>query len=164
MRGVAYSPTPIGVTPSAGTPLDYFDLAHSDIYGRDLPLLSRMGANTIRLTSLSDEDHNDFFNLCVQHNLTVIVEFDLSAGNYQLDTVRGRQIAESDLERALGLISHEAVTAWLIGDRLNAPWNGFVCDPRPTPCQFNGTEVSQPRCKSGDHARAHPHHWLLLAI
>jgi hypothetical protein len=49
VRGVGYSPVPVGDDPEFG-PLygDYFTASHSDIYDRDLPLLRNMGANAVR--------------------------------------------------------------------------------------------------------------------
>ena len=50
VRGVGYAPTPIGVDVRYDWPYgDYFTAEHAGIYGRDLPLLREMGANTVRL-------------------------------------------------------------------------------------------------------------------
>eukprot|EP00966_Prymnesium_polylepis_P138001 3188630-Prymnesium_polylepis.1 len=127
MRGVAYSPTPIGSSPPTGDlHADFFGPGDAHIYGRDLPLLSALGANTIRLFKLDpSKDHTDFFDRCVQQNLTVLAGFELTAGRYQLNTLQGQRLASADLERALELIAHEAITTWLIGDQLNAPWSDF---------------------------------------
>ena len=47
MRGVAYSPTPIGVDPGKQS-LDFFSDTYQRIYDRDLPLMAAAGINTVR--------------------------------------------------------------------------------------------------------------------
>ena len=52
MRGVAYSPTPVGVDPAAQS-LDFFSDTYQRIYDRDLPLMAAAGINTVRGPPLS---------------------------------------------------------------------------------------------------------------
>jgi hypothetical protein len=65
VKGVNYSPVPIGIDPQSSPPYgDYFTADYSPIYLRDLPLLREMGANTIRLMVWNNNgsDHTDFLN------------------------------------------------------------------------------------------------------
>ena len=142
MRGVAYSPTPIGLSASAGNSLDMFSNEHAEVHQRDMPLLAGLGANTLRLNSFDgNKDHSSFFHACALHNLTLLASFEITSLEFALGTELGRKLAKANLERILDLVSHPAITTWLIGSGLNAPAAGFVCDPHPAPCQFNGTDV-----------------------
>ena len=65
LRGVTYSPTPIGKDMSAVDPAlrvaDFFVEANAAVWRRDLPLMRRMGVNAMRLYELQAEgDHNAF--------------------------------------------------------------------------------------------------------
>ena len=55
VRGVAYSPTPIGTRPSASQGLDFFHDGYSHVWQRDIPRMAAMGVNTIRLYTIETE-------------------------------------------------------------------------------------------------------------
>jgi len=64
MRGVGYSPVPIGDDPEIVTPFgDYFTSQYHAIYDRDLPIIRQIGANAIRLWSWDNTaNHLDFLD------------------------------------------------------------------------------------------------------
>ena len=63
IRGVGYSPTPIGEDPESKYK-DFYSYKYKDIYDRDIPLIRGMGANTIRLWAWNNtEDHGWWFYL-----------------------------------------------------------------------------------------------------
>ena len=58
LRGVAYSPTPIGTAPTATRSLDFFTAEHAPIYERDLPRIAAIGANSVRIYAFdAGSDH-----------------------------------------------------------------------------------------------------------
>ena len=82
LRGVTYSPTPIGLDQSAADPkrriVDFFAPENAAIWRRDLPLMRQMGMNAVRLYDLSvPGDHAPFLDLAHSLNITVIAGFPL---------------------------------------------------------------------------------------
>lgn len=82
LRGVTYSPAPIGKDMSAQKVEDriedFFIPAHRKIWQRDLPLMARMGMNAVRVYELKRTgDHTEFLDLCYALNLTVLAGFPL---------------------------------------------------------------------------------------
>jgi hypothetical protein len=127
VKGVGYAPTPIGADPETMPPYgDYFTVAHSAIYSRDLPLLRQMGANTVRLWGWKyDADHNDFLDAAFNDGtrpIYVIASYWLDPSRDISDpTVRQAIIAEFTHMVAIHK-DHPAVLMWAIGNELNAPW------------------------------------------
>lgn len=153
LLAVAYSPTPIGIRPSKQQSLDFFTAEYRNIYMRDLPRMRHMGANTIRVYALDGEaSHLDFYDACHHYNISVIGSFGLEASQYNLRDELSVMQAELNLRRQLDELrhGHPAVLMWMVGNELNLPSAGFLCDPHthgmliddaPT-CQFNGSEVA----------------------
>ena len=140
---VAYSPTPIGIEPSGSQSLDFFTAAYAPLYRRDLPMMAAVGVNAVRVYTLDPDEgsHVDFFDECAKHNITVMGGFELDTGHYDLTTSLGQQHAKLELQMQLDELSggHPAVGIWLVGNELNLPSAGFICDPPPggnRTCQF----------------------------
>ena len=145
---VAYSPTPIGIEPSGSQSLDFFTAAYAPLYRRDLPMMAAVGVNAVRVYTLDPDEgsHVDFFDECAKHNITVMGGFELDTGHYDLTTSLGQQHAKLELQMQLDELSggHPAVGIWLVGNELNLPSAGFICDPPPggnRTCQFAGYQL-----------------------
>ena len=155
MRGMAYSPAPLGKDPGYSEPWgDYFTTEYAQIYGRDLELISNMGANTLRLYSFKTSvRHTHFLDACQRYNLSVMVAFDVGAATQtSLATVQDVMNAKARLRRQIKASKHPAIILWFIGNELNGAWHLFVCDEeyaeaflQPTygisQCQF-GTDAA----------------------
>ncbi len=63
VKGVVYSPVPIGEDPNLAPYGDYFTAPYSALYARDLPMVRALGANTLRLYHWGKSaDHYDFLD------------------------------------------------------------------------------------------------------
>jgi hypothetical protein len=73
IRGIAYSPVPRGGDARLKWPYgDYFAPGFSELWERDFPLLSSMGANTLRVYHwLRDQDHTSFLDTAHRYGLKV---------------------------------------------------------------------------------------------
>ena len=154
-RGVAYSPTPIGIEPSGSQSLDFFTDEYAAIFRRDLPRMAAAGINSLRIYVM-DADcegvptcsaHKLFFEECEAHNISVIGGFELSASHHNLRNpvlfgrVKQELREQLDSLKVGGAMPHPVVM-WTVGNELNLPANGFVCDGNGTSaCMYNGSEV-----------------------
>ena len=63
VKGVVYSPVPIGEDPQASPYGDYFTAPYNALHTRDLPVLRTLGANAVRLYHWEKSaDHFDFLD------------------------------------------------------------------------------------------------------
>lgn len=130
VKGVCYSPAPIGINAAFSYPFgDYFTKEYSGLWRRDLPLLSAMGANALRIYGWNNTaDHTAFLDYAHQMGMKVMVTFYLgTATDNPVDTVEQRQnitsMFVSQVERYAG---HPAVLAWSFGNELNGAWNLYL--------------------------------------
>ena len=129
IKGVGYSPVPIGVDPETTPPYgDYFTSNYSTIYNRDLPLLRQMGANTIRLWGWNNtSDHTDFLNKAYNNGVDpiyVIVTFWMGPSVYSdISSPSGRTQIKANFRAMVSAHkNHPAILMWSIGNELNASW------------------------------------------
>ena len=115
--------------------------------------MSAIGVNAVRLYAFdAGRSHADFLDACARHGIFVIGTFELSASHYDLTTANGVADAAADLHAQLTELNrtaHAAVAMWLVGNELNLPSAGFLCDAEGSgsgggggggsSCQFNGT-------------------------
>ena len=126
MKGIGYSPTPIGETPAVAPFGDYFTPDRSGIYTRDLPLLRAMGANTLRLRGWgSTANHLDFLDSAYNSGVNpiyVIAGFQIDAG-LDIDPASPTNIRDqikSDFRTIVATHkNHPAILMWCIGNELN---------------------------------------------
>ena len=130
MKGVGYSPVPIGIDPEISPPYgDYFTSAYGPIYSRDIPILRRMGANTIRLWGWNNAaDHTDFLDMAYNDGnapIYVVVTFWMGPSAYpDISSPKARADIKSAFRSMVATHkNHPAVLMWSIGNELNAPWN-----------------------------------------
>jgi hypothetical protein len=124
IRGVGYSPTPIGIDPETTPPYgDYYTVDYSAIYDRDLPLLRQMGTNTIRLWGWNNNaNHTDFMNKAYSNGIYVIVTYWMNSTS-DITSASGRASIESDFRHMVEVNkNYPAVLMWVIGNELDAPW------------------------------------------
>ncbi|MFH1335483.1 MAG: cysteine peptidase family C39 domain-containing protein, partial [Candidatus Zixiibacteriota bacterium] len=128
VKGVNYSPTPIGIDPETTYPYgDYFTSKYSSLHDRDLPLLRQMGANTIRIINgMNGSDHTDFLDKAYHKGnqpIYVIIAFSLDPAIYpDISSSDARQKIKADFRAMVsGYKNHPAVLMWSIGNELNSP-------------------------------------------
>lgn len=129
VKGVGYSPVPIGIDPETTSPYgDYFTSDYNSIYDRDLPLLGDMGTNTIHLWSWNNiGDHLDFLDKAYNGGVApiyVIAGFwinpDLNIDPNSPDNVR--ENLKADFREMVAVHkNHPAILMWAIGNELNSP-------------------------------------------
>ncbi|MEW6419257.1 MAG: LamG-like jellyroll fold domain-containing protein [Nitrospirota bacterium] len=130
IKGVGYSPVPIGDDPETTSPYgDYFTSDYSNIYDRDLPLLRQMGANTVRLWGWNNNaNHIDFLDKAYNGGVDpiyVIAGYWINGG-LDIDpnspaNVR-EQLKAGFREMVAACKNHPAILMWAIGNELNADW------------------------------------------
>ena len=130
IKGVGYSPVPIGEDPETGLPHgDYFTSNYSSIYERDLPLLKQMGANVIRLWGWNNgANHLDFLDKAYNNGVNpiyVIAGYWINSG-LDIDPNSPSNVREqlkSDFRAMVAAHkNHPAILMWCIGNELNADW------------------------------------------
>jgi len=130
LKGVSYSPIPIGHDPEVQAPYgDYFTSEYQDIHKRDLPFLRLMGANTVRLwTWCPTADHTQFLDEVFNDNLDpmyVVAGFWIdSQMNIDPDDPANTRsiIKQSFLDMVRIHMNHPSILMWCIGNELNAGW------------------------------------------
>ncbi len=127
IRGINYSPVPIGQDPYNPPYGDYFTSAYSAIHTRDLTQIRQMGANSIRLWIWDTEaDHKDFLDLAYNSGTSpiyVIAGYNINPGlDLSSQTIRG-MIKEDFRAMVQTHKDHPAILIWAIGNDLNAAGN-----------------------------------------
>lgn len=130
VRGVIYSPVPIGDDPELFSPYgDYFTEEYKEIYERDLPLIRQMGANTVRLLYWDpSKDHTGFLDKAYENGLYVILTFPLGPDSYPalfndfgtVDPQTQSEVLDSFGRVVAANRYHPAILIWSIGDELNS--------------------------------------------
>ena len=84
VRGICYSPVPVGHDPGYGEPWgDYFTTEYYEIFQRDIKLFVEMGANTIRLyTFKTSERHTFFLDAADDADLIVMGAFEIGTAEH----------------------------------------------------------------------------------
>ena len=122
IKGVGYSPIPIGADPETTAPYgDYFTSNYSAVYDRDLPLLREMGANTVRLISWDNAaDHHDFLDAAYNGGVNPVyviatywIETGLNIETASPDNVR-EQIKADFREMVAAHKNHPSILMWSI--------------------------------------------------
>lgn len=119
VKGVGYSPVPVG-----GGPKDYYTSEYANIHNRDLQLLRKMGANTIRLWGWDNSvDHTDFLNKAYNNGkdpIYVVVSFGVSP-DAKISSPDVRNKLKSDFRKMVAKYKdNPAVLMWIVGNELNA--------------------------------------------
>lgn len=126
IKGVGYSPIPIGINPEVNWPYgDYFTKDYNSIYKRDIPLLSKMGTNTIRLWGWQNSlNHTDFLNMAERNKMYVVITFWMGPSVYNDISTPGARatIKKNFRDMVKAHKNNSAVLMWAIGNELNAPW------------------------------------------
>lgn len=129
IKGVCYSPVPVGESPNFDPQGDYFTSKFAYIWKRDLTLIKAMGANTIRIYGWNNAvDHTEFLDEIHKHGLMILVTFYLgTATENPVYTVQQRwDIIGRFNEQVARYHDHPAILMWSFGNELNGPWNLFT--------------------------------------
>eukprot|EP00808_Paulinella_micropora_P014415 g67629.t1 len=130
IKGVCYSPAPIGESPVAGMPYgDYFTAEYSRMWERDLPLIKAMGANTVRIYSWNvSHDHTPFLDAAHRHGLYVMVTYYMgTAVENPVNTSAQRQAVIRKFVTQVRIYrSHPALIIWSFGNEINGIWNYYL--------------------------------------
>jgi hypothetical protein len=128
VKGVVYSPTPIGEDPNVSPYGDYFTAPYNALHNRDLPVLRTLGANTVRLYHWEKSaDHFDFLDQAYNGGaapIYVIAGYWINEG-LDIDpaspaNVRN-QIKTDFQEMVAAHKDHPAILMWSVGQNLNLP-------------------------------------------
>eukprot|EP00475_Leptophrys_vorax_P046117 TRINITY_DN977_c2_g1_i1.p1 TRINITY_DN977_c2_g1~~TRINITY_DN977_c2_g1_i1.p1 ORF type:complete len:566 (-),score=143.86 TRINITY_DN977_c2_g1_i1:90-1787(-) len=130
IKGLDYSPVPVGASPIFNRPYgDYFASGSDAIWRRDFPRIRQLGVNTIRVyTWRPDQDHSDFLDYAFTHGIKVLATF-------YLGTSSTTPMANKD-DRAAAIYkftnetaryaNHPALLGWTFGNEVNSKVNGFL--------------------------------------
>jgi len=126
IKGVVYSPVPIGIDPETTAPFgDYFTSGYGDIQDRDLTLLRAMGANAVQIPYWGNgADHREFLDRAYSGGLNgpiyVIAGFWIDPG-LDLAATTVREQLKADFSQMVATHrNHPAILLWSIGSDLNA--------------------------------------------
>ena len=130
VKGIAYSPVPIGESVNFPPFGDYFTADYVYIWSRDLPALQAMGVNTLRLYSWNaTADHRPFLDACQQFNLKILVTHYVPPVDSTLNPAntpaKRDAIIASFANDVQSIGDHPAILAWSFGNELNGAWNGY---------------------------------------
>lgn len=122
IKGVGYSPVPIGSNKGK----DYYTVKYKNIYNRDLPIIRKMGANTLRLWGWdNDADHTDFLNKMYNNGkdpIYLIASFWINAET-NISSPEVRNQLKVDFRKMVAKHkNHPAILMWAVGNELNAQW------------------------------------------
>ncbi len=128
VKGVIYSPVPIGEDPNASPYGDYFTAPYSTLHNRDFPVLRTLGANAVRLYHWEKSaDHFDFLDQAYNGGLNpiyVIAGYWINEGlNIDpLSTTNVRNQIKADFQAMVAAHKdHPAILMWSVGHNLNLP-------------------------------------------
>ena len=121
--------------------------------------MKQMGANTLRLYSFKTSvRHAKFLDHAMELDLTVFAAFELgSCTSRPLGSFSERAAAKAELRTQIRLSQgHPAITAWLIGNEANGPWQQYVCtrEYARTVDTCPGIDPAEPRCEFDEDAAA----------
>ncbi len=128
VKGVVYSPVPIGEDPNVSPYGDYFTASYSALHNRDLPVLRTLGANAVRLYHWEKTaDHFNFLDQAYNGGsspIYVIAGYWINEG-LDIDPVSPtnvrNQIKADFQEMVAAHKDHPAILMWSVGHNLNLP-------------------------------------------
>jgi hypothetical protein len=128
VKGVVYSPTPVGDDPDQAPFGDYFTNTYSGIHGRDLPVLRNLKANAVRLYHWEKTaDHFDFLDQAYNEGVDpiyIIAGYWINEG-LDIDPASSgnvREALKADFRKMVAAHKdHPAILMWSIGQNLNHP-------------------------------------------
>lgn len=129
VRGVVYTPVPVGADPETAAPYgDYFTAAYGGIQDRDLPLLRQLGANAVLIPYWENTaDHRLFLDKAYNSGVNpvyVIPGFWINPG-LDIDPASPANVREQLKADFAAMVqthrNHPAILFWLIGSDLNTP-------------------------------------------
>jgi len=130
VRGLAYSPVPVGESVLFAPSGDYFTPDYVYLWARDLPAIAAAGFNTLRIygwNNAAGVDHTLFLDACMQHGLFVILTHFVAplTGGAVLSAEVQNQTTADFLRSIQAIGDHPALLLWSFGNELNGQWNGF---------------------------------------
>jgi hypothetical protein len=132
IKGLAYSPVPVGETvhDERGAQGDYFTPDYAYIWSRDLPAIAAAGFNTLRLYSWNNAvDHSAFLDACAHFGLKLMLTYYvppvLPAQQMSWDATAQQAVIDDFASSVARLGDHPAILLWSFGNELNGVWNGF---------------------------------------
>lgn len=134
IKGLCYSPVPIGESPQFPPFGDYFISEYAYIWKRDLPLIKQMGVNTIRIygwDTTHNVTHYEFLDEVHKHGLKILLTFYVGTKfdnpPVYINSNELKQVPITNFTREAALYGdHPAILFWSFGNELNGPWNGFL--------------------------------------
>lgn len=127
IRGINYSPSPIGYSPDDLQSIDLYSTTYHTLHIRDLRIINQLGANVIRISHTHEElNHTAFFDLCHSYNVSIILTFDpaygLSSKQFDINderTIQLNSIVNRFKSQLIKYQHHPALLAYAIGNSPN---------------------------------------------
>lgn len=130
IKGVAYSPVPIGSSVLYVQPFgDYTSSQYKSIWQRDFPKMKEMGANTVRIyTFRGNTDHYDFLDHLHHYGLKTIITFYMGTAeaNPVVTEEQREKLTQYFVANVTKYSAHPAVLGWTMGNEINGEWNGYL--------------------------------------
>jgi len=148
IKGIAYSPVPIGESVHLPPHGDYFTPDYAYIWKRDLKAVKEAGFNTLRIYNINSAvNHAPFFDHANEMGLKVMLTHYI--GDHETTPVRSdgdrrsSQSAFADHVARYG--DHPAILLWSFGNEVNGVWQGFKQDLSDAfACGWDQTCENQP--------------------
>jgi hypothetical protein len=129
IKGIAYSPVPIGGAPRSAPYGDYFTPEYEHIWHRDFAMMKKMNANTIRIYGWNlAVDHTHFLNVALSYNIRILYTFYIgTTQTYPVATATQRQaLTTAFVNEVRRYGDHPAILMYLFGNEVNGHWLGFT--------------------------------------
>lgn len=131
IRGLCYSPVPIGENIAYAPYGDYFTEDYAYMWYRDLPAIRLAGVNTLRIYGWNvNANHTQFLDVAHRMGFKLMLTYFLGTSKTSpVKTAENRTaIINNFVSEVQKYASHPAVIFWSFGNELNALWNNFVLD------------------------------------
>lgn len=160
IRGAVYGVVPIGDTPDTGTGGgDYYTIDYAYLWMRDLPLMKKMGVNTIRVYGWdTKQDHTDFLNTCYSYGIRVVYthfieDLPVSASVATLADLSA--VTDGFVSEVKKYATHPAILMFVFGNEINGDWAGrlqqfntiYNCGWTESNCYQSDTAACKPKAE-----------------
>jgi len=118
VKGVNYDPVPIGQNPGQ---TDYF--SNSQIFNRDIPVIQRLGANTLRIYGVGNPGigslYQDFLDACINNGIRVVFAYYVPTSSNFADAGTRSSLVSGFVDMVNQFKNHPAILMWMFGNELN---------------------------------------------
>ncbi len=142
-QGVCYAPQPVGASFDFEPWGDFFTDFWDKVFMRDLPMMKKMGINTIRLYSTlpfrgieavagAAQSHKKFLDACLDNGIFAWVGYPIDGGVFLNPKTKARvETGVKEIARQIG--SHPAVMGFIMGNEANLSSGFSAAENRQVP-------------------------------